>query len=193
MTIERLSVERTALPDALLDRIKAHLRVEFTRDDALIHTYTAAAINLVEMKCNVSLNPAEYVVTGDELRASGTRWGFRGAQPRWTLPVNNVRDFTLLESSDADAGDLSLEFELWSPDFGGGAASYLVSVAGRAMPSAGIVQLTVGVDDPTELAPAFFSLIARLTGSLYENREASTALWADTFADELATLWRPSA
>jgi hypothetical protein len=193
MSIERVTVDREALPEALLPLIKAHVRVEFDRDDMLLTTYTAAAIGLVESKCNVSINPAQYVVTADELRASGTRWAYPGGSARWTLPLNNVRDFTLMESTEEDAADLSGDFELWSPDFGGSASSYLIAVAGRPVPTAAIVSLDVGLDDSVDLAPGFFALIARLAGSMYENREASTALWADTFAEELNALWRPAA
>jgi hypothetical protein len=193
MSIERVSVDRAVLPDALLDDIKAHVRVEFARDDALLRTYTAAAIGMVEAKCNVSLNPAEYVVTADELTESGSRWNFAGASGRWTLPLNNVRDFTVVASTALDAEDLTTGFQLWGPDFGGNASSFLVALGAQALPTTAILTLEVGLEDAADLAPGFFALIARLAGSMYENREASTALWASTFAEEMGALWRPGA
>jgi len=196
MSIERVSVDRQVLPDLLLDQIKAHMRVEHARDDALIRVYIAAAVGLIESKCNVNLDPAEYVVTGDELRHSPTTYAWRGGAARWTLPQNNVRAFTMHDSSATDAADISAEFTLWNADFGGSASSYLVGAAtstARAVPSQAVLALEVGILDADDLAPGFFALIARLSGSMYENREASSALWADTFADELVALWRPSA
>lgn len=193
MSLERVTVNRTLLPDQLLDAMKAHCRVEFDRDDVLLRSYIAAAINLVELKCDVSINPAEYIASGDEIHASPARWGYRGTRARWVLPVNNVHDFTLVESSDPSAADISAEFELWSPDFGGAASSYLVTLSGRAaMPADALVNLQVGLDDATTLAPGFFGLVARLTASMYENREASVALWAEEFNQELAALSRGS-
>jgi hypothetical protein len=193
MSLERVTVDRLLLPPLLLDSIKAHCRVEFDRDDALLKSYIASAINLVELKCDVSINPAEYIATGDELHASAARWALRGGRGCWSLPVNNVHEFTVFESSDPAAPDLSAEFELWSPDFGGAASSYLVALAGRpAIPFDALVSLMVGIDDAATLAPGFFGLIARLTASMYENREASVALWAEEFNQELAALSRGS-
>jgi hypothetical protein len=197
MSIERVSVDRQVLPDLLLDQIKAHMRVEHARDDALIRVYIAAAVGLIESKCNVNLDPAEYVVTGDEVHQSPTQVAWRGGAARWTLPQHNVRSFTMQDSSAFDAADITDDYTLWNADFGGSASSYLVSVgvgpSWRNVPSQAVLELQVGILDAADLAPGFFALIARLSGSMYENREASSALWADTFADELVALWRPSA
>lgn len=196
MTIECTSVDRDVLPDALLDGMKAHIRVEHARDDVLLRTYTAAAIGLVESRCNVSINPAAYVVTGDELQASAPRWlAGLGMRPCWVLPRNNVQTMVVLDSADAGAADISDQFELWNPELGGSASSYLVGLGTppACPPAAAMLSLEVGLEDPADLAPAFFVLIARLVGSMYENREASVALWADTFAEELGAAWRPGA
>ena len=185
--IQRTSVDLTSLPAALLVTVKAHCRVEFTRDDALLTTYTQAAIRTVESKCNVSLNPATYELTAVELRPVGLRCGAR-------LPFNNVREFTVT----ADGTDVSADYELSSADFGGNASSYLFPVAVLVPPPAILaldtrLTLAVGVDDSTKLAPYFLSIILRLAGALYENREASGDLWSDTFANELMGMWRPDA
>jgi hypothetical protein len=192
MSIDRISVDTAALPALLLPNIKAHCRVEHARDDAILLVYIGAAIGIAERKCNVSLNPAEYLVTADELgrpcthAALGPRW-------TWPLPLNNVHAFTVVQNGDPGAPDITADFELWSPDFGGSASAYLAPLSGKAMPSTALLTLGVGVDDETLLAPEFFSLIARLTASQYENREASSDLWTDTFREELAGLWRPCA
>lgn len=188
MTIKRTSVDTAALAALLLPTVKAQARVEHDRDDALITSHVAAAIGTVERKCNVSINAAEYDVTTDELGCSSLPYaGAKG--PNWALPFNNVTACKVLNGAD----DISASFELWSPDFGGSASSYLVGIDGQALPSPSVLSLTVGVATVAELAPDFVSLIARLAASMYENREASSGLWADGFAGELASLWRPSA
>ena len=183
--IERITVDTAILPDAMLLLVKAHCRVEFDRDDALLKLYTAASIGLVERKCNVSLNPATYLVSSDELR-----YGF-GLKPGWWLPLNNVHTFTAEDAGE----DITDEFLLGNSDFGGSTSSYLFPVndASPSMPSTALMTLQVGLDDPALLAPEFLALILRATASFYENREASIDLWAETFRAELMSLWRPTA
>lgn len=192
MTQHRLSVDNEVLPAALLATIKAQARVEHTRDDALLKSQTATAIGIVERKCNVSINPAEYVVTADELRCSPLPYGGL-VRVSWRLPLNNAHEFTVVQSSADDAPDISADYELWNPDFGGNGSSYLLAVNGRAMPASAVLTLGVGIEDPAMLAPPFTGLIARLAASMYENREASSELWTDTFKEELIGMWRPTA
>jgi hypothetical protein len=192
MTMDRISVDRAALPALLLDSIKLHCRVYHVRDDAILLTYIGAAIGIAERKCNVNLNPAEYLVTTDELGSTCTHAAL-GPRLTWPLPLNNVHAFTVMQSADAGAPDITADFELWSPDFGGSASAYLVPLAGKALPTTALISLGVGIEDADDLAPEFFSLIARITASQYENREASSDLWTETFREELASLWRPFA
>lgn len=188
MTINRKTVDHAALPALLLPQMKEHLRVRHDRDDGLITTYIASAIGLIERKCNVSLDPATVIATADELRRCG--YLALGGQS-YLLPLNNVRSALV---TDATATDLSDDFEVWNPDFGGNGSSFLVDRTSGWLIGAGwLLELEVGVDDATKLAPAFFALIGRMTGSLYENREASSALFEDTWASELMGLWRPCA
>jgi hypothetical protein len=186
MTIKRTSVDAVALPTLLLPLVKAQARVEHARDDELITGHIAAAIGIAERKCNVSINPAEYVVSTDELHFS-TMPCPGALRPSWRLPLNNVRECAVVNGAD----DLSAKFELWSSDPGGNASTYLVGIDGQVVPTPSLLSLKVGVEAVAELAPAFVSLIARLAASMYENREASSALWVDGFTDELGGLWRP--
>ena len=118
-------------------RSRRTLRVEHARDDSLLLAYIAAAIGLVESKCNVQINPADYMVTADELRTSAARWLSGGARASWTLPVNNVREFLVMDSEATDAVDLLRRTSSSGIlDPGGNASSYLVGVAGQAMPAA---------------------------------------------------------
>ena len=184
--IVRTQTDLSMLPDAMLLTVKGHARVEHARDDVLLRSYTAAAISLIERKCNVSLNPATYTVSADELR-----YGY-GLQPGWWLPLNNVHQF---DATDAAGNDIAADFLLGNMDFGGSSSSYLypASETSPSMPCSAVLTLSVGVDDPALLAPEFLALILRATASLYENREASVDLWAATFASELMSMWRPCA
>ncbi len=202
MTINRTAVDHTALPDALLPMVKEHCRVRHDRDDQLITSYIASAVGLIERQCNVSLDPATYTCTGDELRRRGPlqglgRWRIPATPATATsyaLPMNNVRTAVVTDAGEPPV-DHSTEYELWNPDFGGNGASYLVQQvpSTEALCPNWLVELEVGILKPEDLAPAVSILIARMTASLYENREASSALWADTWAAELTALWRPEA
>ncbi|HXD04883.1 MAG TPA: head-tail connector protein [Burkholderiaceae bacterium] len=187
MTIKRTTINTGALPLLLLPTMKAQARVEHARDDALITGHTAAAIAMVERQCNVSLNPAVYEVTTDELAWSSIPRGTSRAS--WQLPLNNVRSFVVTNGAD----DISADFELWQQDFGGSASAYVTAAGSSLMNTAALLTLTVGVLTPPALSPAFLSVIGRMVASMYENREANSALWVDGFAAELFSMWRPCA
>ena len=190
MTIQRTAVDHVALPTTLLPKVKEHLRVRHVRDDALITTYIASAIGLIERKCDVSLDPATYVLTTDEL-GGGLRAPAAGGCS-YTLPLNNANKATVTDEA-TPPNDLSTDFTIWNPDYGGNGSSFLVAKQGKSLGTGWLITLEVGITDETKLAPAFFAQIARITGSLYENREASSALWESAFDAELMALWRPSA
>ena len=185
--INRISIDRLTLPLVLLPYVKDQARVRHERDDALLAGHVAAAVGLAERLCNVSLYPADYIVTADEIYSCQR---LCASPTRWLLPLNNVRACLI---TGIDAADLSAGFVLSNADFGGNASSYLQSVGGAVIPWDATLALTVGVDDPADLAPAFLSLIARMAASMYENRESNAELWATGFSAELMALWRPFA
>lgn len=190
MTLQRITVDTSTLPAALLEPVKEHLRVRHTRDDALITGFIAAALGLLERKCNVSLFAASYLATADELRGGvALPWP---KQPAYTLPLNNVHTVTVTDDAEPPV-DQSDNFSVWNPDFGGSGSSWLVGVAGLRITPGWQLALDVGLEDVKDLAPDFLALVGRATGALYENREASVTLWADSWEAELAALWRPSA
>lgn len=190
--MQRTAVDTTKIPTALLPRIKEHLRVRHTRDDALIADYIAAAVGLLERGCNVSLDPATYIGTTSHGVAWCAHYPTTPAQHAYSLPLNNVRTAKINDGA-TPPNDYTGDYEVWNADFGGNGSSFLVGTGGRLLAPGWVIELDVGLDDPAKLAPAFFALIARMTGSLYENREAASALWADTWKAELIALWRPSA
>lgn len=187
MTIQRTAVDRNAIPTALLDSVKQHLRVRHARDDALITRYIASAVSLIERKCNVTMDPTVYVCTADELGHPPMQ------ECTWSLPVNNVHKVEVNDEQTPPV-DHAAAFQLWNPDYGGNGYSYLVAINGTRIQASWTLKLEAGLVTPADdMSPAFFALLARMVGSLYETREASAELYGDSWADELAALWRPCA
>jgi len=186
MSVNQLSVDRVALPTALLDLAKEALRVRHDRDDVLIGVYLGQAIDLVERQGNININPATFALDLAQLVfVPCAGWP---AQMRLALPVNNVTAFTLEDSAGVDQ---AANYAIEQADLGGSASSYLV---GAPIPVAGwAMTVDCGIDDPDDLAPAVLAAILRLTGAYYENREAPSALVAEEFRAELAAVWRPAA
>jgi uncharacterized phiE125 gp8 family phage protein len=182
-----ISVDRTTLPAALLAIAKEHLRVRHTRDDLLITQYIAQAIDAVERRCSINLNPAVYALDPCTLDAA---WPCitRSGAARLLLPVNNVQSFTL---EDADNADQSVGYTIEQADMGGAFSAYLV---GPPISGSGwALALNVGVDTLEVLSPAVTAAVLRLTGGYYENRESPSAVVADDFLSELVAVWRPGA
>ncbi len=187
-----LDVDRQVLPAALLETAKSHLRVRHGRDDLLIQTYLAQAIDAVERRCSINLNMADFELEIHHLDA--TPCVALPEHVRLALPVNNVRSFTL---ADGDGVDQSISYAVEQSDIGGAGQAYLVGppVTG----SDWLMTATVGLDVPVptevppNLAPAVLAVLLRLTAGYYENRESSSALAADDFLGELIAIWRPSA
>jgi uncharacterized phiE125 gp8 family phage protein len=183
-----LSVDRTALPTALLDLAKSHLRVRHTRDDVLIGVYLGQALDAVERMCNINLNPSTFALGLERcVLVPCADWP---ASMRLVLPVNNVTAFTLVDGEGVDqAGNYTIE----QADLGGSASSYLVGPAIPAATPGWTMTADCGVDDPDQLSPAVLAAVLRLAGGYYENRESPAALIVDEYRLELAAVWRPTA
>lgn len=149
-----------------LARAKAHLRVDFDNEDALIAAYLAAAVGAVEKQTGRVLSP----------RALTQRFtGFPQRHERLTLwhdPVTAIVSVTYVDSNGAEialdpAAYRSIEGEPWSllPPLGGGfpATDY--------RPDAVRVRYMAGYaagDCPPELQAAALMML----GHLYANRES---------------------
>jgi uncharacterized phiE125 gp8 family phage protein len=196
VTLHCLSIDRQALPAAMLGTAKAHARVDHARDDTLISQYLAQAIDEVERHCSINVNPASYEVALDTLTAPCT-WPAPNAW-RVRLPVNNVEGFTLF---DAGGVDLSDQVTIEQADIGGAYPAYLVGTGALAagctlaldVGVAFIVPGTTPAPDVLPMAPSIAAAVLRLTAAYYENREASVALVLEQFAPELVSIWNPSA
>lgn len=186
MTLHQLSVDRAALPTAMLDLAKAHLRVRHDRDDTLVGVYIAQAIDEVERRCNINLNPAVFAL--DVYACVPMPCIGWPAVARLALPVNNIASFTL---EDAEGIDQAGPYVIEQADLGGSAGAYLV---GPVVPAAAwAMTADVGIDDPDAMSPAVLAVVLRLVGGYYENRESPAPLVVDEFAGELAAVWRPFA
>jgi hypothetical protein len=196
MSMNAQTVDRTTLPTALLDLAKSHLRVRHTRDDTLIGVYIGQAIDEVERRCNINLNPAVFEIDVYALPCCAfpltlpcVGWP---AVARLALPVNNVHAFTL---TDPDGVDQSDAYVIEQADLGGSAGAYLVGPALATAPPAAAWTMTtdVGVDTADAISPAVLAVVLRLVGGYYENRESPSAVVVDDFQGELAAVWRPGA
>jgi uncharacterized phiE125 gp8 family phage protein len=183
--MNRLQIDRSTLPDALLPLAKEHLRVRFTRDDGLITSLVSDAIDAVERRCSLNLFRATYA-----LRLDACRQQYRCDATdlmRYELPVNNVVAVTV---TDGAAVDWSTFYEIEQADFGGAGAAWIV---GPSMSGAGwMAEVDCGVDDPDDLAPAVRVAVLRLAAAYYEARESFVTVVDTDYLGELLSIWRPS-
>lgn len=184
--MNRITVDRTALPLLLLPKAKAQARVEHTRDDELITDQLAQAINAVERRCNININPAQYSLLSCEL---GLWYAHAGSAIRGPLPVNNVLQIVSL--APPGGADQAADYTIVQAEYGGNAAAYLSGPS--AFDGDWTLVVDVGMATDTELEPAVTAAILRIAAAYYEARESSSPVFVDDFLSELVSVWRPSA
>jgi len=169
--IKLLTIDFDRLPAELLCAAKAHLRVEFDRDDQYIRGALGRAIAEVESVGNLSVNPAAWEWTPRCWRASNS----------YRLPKQPVR--YLRDTATGQDVDL-----LWDEN-----TAYL------RREHHGLDQtfeLGAGYADASCIPPVVVNAILMLVGTLYEQREAvqmGTFTELPDMANRLlAGLWRPS-
>jgi hypothetical protein len=181
--VNRLSVDREALPAELLTLAKAQMRVEHTRDDALITQHLKDAINAVERRCNININPATFA-----LRDWCWMWvPWRAPYYAAPLPVNNVVSIVSLINGGTD---VAADYLIEQAHFGGNAEAFIVGPMLHT--SEPVLTVEVGMDTADQLEPAVSSVVLRITAAYYESRESTAAVYIDDFASELAATWRPA-
>lgn len=170
--------DTTTLPAALLPTVKAHCRVEFTRDDAQITNYTGEAISLLQQKWGLQVFGVDYAWTPEP-----------SGQSRYQCPVLSVSDFVVMSGGIDVSADYRLEMSssLTEP-------AWLARIDGTAFPADAAVMLNAGYATPGAIPPDMLSIILRKAATLYESREAVTSPvqqmpeWDD---DLLVGLWVP--
>lgn len=189
-----ISIDRTTLAADLLAVAKSNSRVEHDRDDALIETMIAQAIDDIQRLANVYLFDTEAEWTGAELsRLRSFCVATASAYPnamRVSLPFNNVAS---VEVTDADGVDQSAAFEIEQGEPGGNSQSYLIGPTLNVGPWPGLVfSFRYGVAAADEIAPSVKAAVIRRTSAYYENREATLALSLNEAPGEFLSIWRPT-
>jgi hypothetical protein len=173
------SIDRSALPDEMLDLVKAHCRVDFTDDDSYLVNCTGRAISIFERVSGWMVNPV------------GVKWipAITATASVYQTPVQPVSAFKAFDSALAD---ISVLFELQYTTLEG--PHYLASISGLPWAAGTTVDLTAGYDletMPFEVQDG----ILRVAATLYEMREtidAASMQLVPGWANEMLTgIWIP--
>lgn len=150
-----------------LSEAKAHLRVDFDEDDALIRNLIVAATDWVEGQTKRALITQTWDYSID------WGWPYRNAMPYIRLPLNPVASVTSITYVDGNSPNPTLttaEYEVTLRQHG----SFIVPAYGvswdtpRSVPSAIVVRFVAGESSaPQPLKQAILILIAHW----YEKRE----------------------
>ena len=181
MSYSIASVDYEALPAALLDLAKQHMRVDFPDDDVVIKEYLQWSIGYCEQFWALQIFAAEV----DWIPAPA------GGCSRYQCPVQPVSAFVVTsDGADVSSGYALQQGALTQP-------VWLVKNDGANFPADAAVNLTAGYTDAAAMPPAARANILRVAGTLYEHRESVSTLTLDQMpfwlTDMLAGLWVPRA
>jgi hypothetical protein len=160
MTVTVVTVDRTALPTALLPIAKSHLRVDGTYDDAYIENALARAIGRIEDANGITINPT----TATWTPGTGDFCG-DGA----TLPARPASGFTATAGSPPADVKSSYDIVLKWDDITGIPIQTLQGAATSGL----TVTLELGYTTAT-LPPQVLDRILRHAAHLYDHREILT-------------------
>lgn len=179
------AVDYAALPAALLDIAKQHMRVDFTDDDDLIERYLASAIAHVELVSGWRIFPT--IVSWFPTLIS-TAYAYR-------TPLGPVASFLVMLDEPAPPTDISNQFAIITDT--PVTPSWLSKKDKTAFPTPITMTLNVGYTDADKLPPNMSDVILRIAASLYENRETvsqpsltQVPFWMN---DLIVGLWIPRA
>lgn len=149
------TVDKTTLPTALLPRAKAHCRIDFSRDDALLTEIIARAIEKFENETEAKVFAATF------------QWSPAGADfvdGRARSPISPVLDFT------ADVGETNVKdsYSVVTNSAIQGAGTYYL--VGAWQDGLGLT-LTTGYTDAAAIPAGIINEIMLYTATFYENRE----------------------
>lgn len=179
--IEVISRDTTSLPSALLERVKAHLRVAHCEDDELVQDMIAAVIEVMEAQDDCSIFATTYKWTPDAIE-----FGCSGNLAQ--VPVSPVGLWTA--AADPAATDVTASYSLYTNGVFGAAQYYL-----SGLPAAGLV-LTIGSGFTVDSLPAAKRLdIGKGVSTVYEYRDILTpsnlSVMPGWLADRICGNWRP--
>jgi uncharacterized phiE125 gp8 family phage protein len=169
------------LPAALLPVCKAHLRIDFTDDDASITEYLAQSIGLCEHVWDLAVFGAEVDWSPDLTTGASS----------YQCPVQPVSSFTVM----ADAVDVSAEYALEMASLT--EPVWLVHSDGTAFAADAEITLTAGYADIATMPPPMRAGIVRVAATLYEHRESVSVIGPEQMPswwnDLLGGRWVPRA
>ena len=187
MMRKRTKIDREALPDALLDTAKTHMRVEFTRDDDYIKLCIARAIDFFERITELTVTPQTWAWTpSDAVNVDGVA--------AYVLTWQPEPSFTAWDGSTPPL-DISDQFEIRGgedPDaFGLRWISPIDPSTAYASPN---FEITAGYEDEESMPPGILSFVLEAASWFYEYREAGPMPGADgvAYLNQLLTAyWVP--
>ena len=162
MSVAIVTVDRQALPVALLPLPKSHLRVDGNFDDAYITNAMTRAIAKIEAANDATINPTTVIWT-----PASTEFCDDVA----TLPVRPVTDFTAVAGSPPV--DVSADYSVglkWD-----GIHGIPIQILNGAATAGLSVTLELGFADQATLPPQLLDMILLHTGHLFEHREILSA------------------
>lgn len=206
MSLQRIDADAPAFLDALLPVVKAHCRVEFTRDDDYLRQVIARAAAEVERVTGQAVLPVRYIWRPDAADLASRdfiacacpytcpAWDTVDGRPGGLrLPVRPVSALVVL----IGGADRTPQFRLVGSTSSGSAAPlFLVGAdAAASVPPTGgavVIQFTAGAGGATVPA-GLLDLLLRLSAHLYENRELviSPGMGSPDWRDAVMTQWVP--
>jgi hypothetical protein len=174
MSLQRLSIDRVTLPQALLSLTKLQLRVDYDSEDELIIHKLAHAINLFENISGFGVSKAVWT------------WTPGPVSDAILVPVMRVSAFTAKDG----VTDISANYTL-SGDIHPEAISeqYFSGPSGSTV--APTVSLTTGFATSADLPPSITDVVMRIAAYLFEWREVQNVPGVDgvPYANSLLTNW----
>ena len=179
--IAATGLDRSALPAALLDIAKSHMRIDGNYDDAYIADAIKRAISWFERVTNVSVNPVTWVWSPGQCDF---------VNRLATVPVSPVNSFTVTAT---DLTDLSANYTIETMSTHGIGLFSLLGGYAAGM----IVSIPSGYADADVLDPGIEDAVLRYTAHLYENREIlvgnTEVLSPGWMTNIISTYWYPRA
>jgi hypothetical protein len=179
--IQIISRDTLSLPNALLARVKAQIRVNHCEDDVLIQDMIAATIEIMEAQDDCSIYATSYLWTPDVLE-------FGSTGDLALVPVSPVGLWTA--AADPGGADVTADFTISTNAVFGAAQYYLHGIYTSGL------ALTIASGFTVATLPAAKRLdIGKGVSTAYEYRDILTpsnlSVMPGWLADRICGQWRP--
>lgn len=177
-TLQRQSIDRTTLPAAMLNDVKAQMRVEHNRDDALITKHIARAIDYVERYCDICIFEAQYMLRIQHSVSETTN----------LLPVAPIIGINVKTGTTDVTTNYTLTGYTTTGEIGGQYIEGKLNVNQ-------VINIQAGYKTVADMPPVLDDVISRHAAHLYEQRESLMASNIRPSADVMhilnSLMWRP--